>query len=100
MLQTSRAVFSPLTGPVKIRPGLTARLRLFSLLTLLVAVFTGLQMVISEGVPKIELRFVPRDVPVEVPVQVFVERIIERVVYVPVPMISAGSMLPSMQNAV
>src|SRR5581483_4631639 len=100
MLQMSRVGVPPLTCLATTRPGLIARLRLFSLLSLIVAVFTGLQLVIAEGTPKVEVRVIPRDVPVEVPVQVFVERIVERVVYVPVPMASAEALPPAMRAAV
>ena len=74
----------PRSGRVCTRPSLTARLRLFSLLTLLATLFASLRIILDEGIPQIEVRFVPRDVLVEVPVQVFVEHIIERVVSVPV----------------
>lgn len=59
---------------------LTANLRLFGLLALLVPLFAGLQYVVREGVPRVEVRLVPQDVPTSV----LVERVVERVVYVPV----------------
>ena len=59
---------------------LTAQLRLFGLLTLLVPLFAGLQYVVREGVPRVEVRLVAQDAQTNVPV----ERVVERVVYVPV----------------
>ncbi|HZO27531.1 MAG TPA: hypothetical protein VFH48_16255 [Chloroflexota bacterium] len=61
-----------------------ARLRLFVLLALLVPLFAGLQFVVREGVPRVEVRLVAQDVQTTVPVEVPVERVVERVVYVPV----------------
>ena len=63
---------------------LTPHLRLFGLLALLVPLFLGLQYVVREGVPRVEVRLVPQDVQTTVPVEVPVERVVERVVYVPV----------------
>ena len=63
---------------------LTAHLRLFGLLALLVPLFLGLQYVVREGVPRVEVRLVSQDVQTTVPVEVPVERVVERVVYVPV----------------
>ena len=63
---------------------LTARLRLFGLLALLVPLFAGLQVIVHEGVPRVEVRLVAQDVQTTVPVQVPVERVVERVVYVTV----------------
>jgi hypothetical protein len=60
-------------------------LRLFGLLLLLVPLFAGLQLLIREGVSRVEIRFVSQDVPVLVPVERIVERVVERIVYVPVP---------------
>src|SRR5206468_11163783 len=77
------------------RPGLLARLRLFGLLALLVALFGGLQALVDEGVPRVEIRFVPREVPVQVPVEVPIDRIVERIVYVPVPVGGTGPAAPS-----
>jgi hypothetical protein len=63
---------------------LTAHLRLFGLLALLVPLFVGLQYVVREGVPRVEVRLVAQDIQTTVPVEVPVERVVERVVYVPV----------------
>lgn len=63
---------------------LIARLRLFGLLALLVPLFAGLQYVVREGVPRVEVRLVAQDVQTTVPVEVPVERVVERVIYVPV----------------
>jgi hypothetical protein len=46
--------------------------------------FAGLNYVVSEDVPRVEIRLVPQDVPATVPVEVPIERVVERVVYVPV----------------
>src|SRR4051812_47805243 len=100
MLQTSRVAFSHLPRLATSHPGFSARLRLFGLLTMVVAVFTGLQVIVQEGTPRIEVRIVPRDVPVEVIVPVFVERIVERIVYVPIPMTTAAIVPQSMQQAI
>ena len=59
---------------------LTAHLRLFGLLALLVPIFAGLQYIVREGVPRVEVRLVAQDAQTTVPV----ERVVERVVYVPV----------------
>ena len=59
---------------------LTANLRLFGLLALLVPIFAGLQYIVREGVPRVEVRLVAQDAQTTVPV----ERVVERVVYVPV----------------
>jgi hypothetical protein len=67
------------------RPGLAARLRLFGLLVLLIVLFVGLQYLVGEGTPRVQVRVVTQDVPVFVPVERIVERIVERPVYVPVP---------------
>lgn len=89
MPRISPGAFSGVARLAETRPGLVARLRLFGLLVLLVPVFAGLQTLLEESVPRVEIRIVPRDVPVEVPVQVPVEvpveRVVERVIYVPVP---------------
>ncbi len=66
------------------RPAWIGRLRLFGLLALLVPLFAGLQFLVREAVPRIEIRFVSQDVPVNVPVVVPVERVVERIVYVEV----------------
>jgi hypothetical protein len=79
---------------VAARPGLLARLRLFGLLGLLVALFGGLQALVDEGVPRVEIRFVPREVPVQIPVEVPIDRVVERIVYVPVPVERTGPSAP------
>jgi hypothetical protein len=73
-------------------PGFIARMRLFGLLALLVPLFVGLQGLVREGVPRVEIRFVSQDVPVpvSVPVEVPVERVVERIVYVPVDRSAPG----------
>lgn len=64
------------------------RLRLFGLLASLVPLFAGLQYIVREAVPRVEIRLVSQDVqasvPVLVPVEVPVDRIVERIVYVQV----------------
>jgi hypothetical protein len=89
MASVSRAAFARLARLADARPGLVARVRLIALLALLVPLFGGLQALIEESVPRVEIRIVPREVPVqipvEVPVQVPVDRVVERVVYVTVP---------------
>jgi hypothetical protein len=95
MPAASRAAISRVARLAETRPGLVARLRLFGLLILLVPLFGGLQALLEEGVPRVEIRIVPRDVPVtipvEVPVEVPVERVVERVVYVPVAADQVGA---------
>src|SRR5262245_49759351 len=54
------------------------RLRLFVLLGVLAPLFVGLQYIVQESVPQIEVRFISPDA------QVASERVVERVVYVPV----------------
>lgn len=60
--------------------------RLFGLLALLVPLFAGLEYLVREAVPRVEIRLVSQDVPaavpVLVPVEVPVERVVERIVYV------------------
>lgn len=75
------------------RPGMAARLRLFGLLALLVVLFAGLEYMIGEGIPRVEVRIVSQDVPIFVPVERIVERIVERPVYVPVP--ADGTAVPA-----
>jgi hypothetical protein len=80
-----RVVVSSQAG---VTAGLRAQLHLFGLLALLVPLFAGLQYVVREAVPRVEIRLVSRDVPaavpVLVPVEVPVDRVVERIVYVPV----------------
>jgi hypothetical protein len=66
-------------------PGLSARLRLFVLLLLLIPLFAGLQRLVTDAEASSEVRFAPREVPVLVPVERIVERVVERVIYQPVP---------------
>ena len=66
----------------QVRPTIVAHTRLFVFLTLLVPLFSALQALLDEGVPRVELRIVPRNVTVEVPVDVVVERIVDRLVLV------------------
>ena len=65
-------------------PGLRAQLRLYGLLGLLVPVFAGLQTIVHEGVPRVEIRVVSQDAPAPAVVTVPVDRVVERIVYVPV----------------
>ena len=81
MQDASRAVRARLDHLASAHPDLVARVQLFGLLILLVPLFAGLQHITREGIPRVEVRFVPHDVPVMVPV----ERIVERIIYVPVP---------------
>jgi hypothetical protein len=62
-------------------PSLALRLRLFGLLLLLVPLFAGLQRLVTDAVPQVEVQFVSDDRPTPVPV----ERTVERIIYVPVP---------------
>jgi len=77
------------------------RLRLFGLLALLVPLFAGLQYLVREAVPRVEIRLVSQDVPSSVPVLVPVDRVVERIVYVPVdrpdtvPHMNAPASLPA-----
>jgi hypothetical protein len=80
MLNASRAVLGRLDERLLAHPQLAAQLRVFGLLALLVLLFVGLEHIVDEGVPRVEIRLVSRDVPIEVPV----ERVVERIVYVPV----------------
>ena len=66
-------------------PGLSARLRLFVLLLLLIPLFAGLQRLVTDAEASAEVRLAPREVPVLVPVERIVERVVERVIYQPVP---------------
>jgi hypothetical protein len=61
--------------------GLALRLRLFGLLLLLIPLFAGLQRLVTDAVPQIEVQFISDDRPTPVPV----ERTVERIIYVPVP---------------
>lgn len=70
------------------RPTIVAHARLFFFVSLLVPLFVALQGVIEDGVPRVEIRIVPRDVTIEVPVEVVVERIVDRLVFVPVPTVT------------
>jgi hypothetical protein len=70
---------------------IAARLRLFGLLALLVPLFAGLQFIVREGVPRVEVRLVAQDVETTAPVEVQVDHVVERVVYVPV---ERSDMLP------
>ena len=63
---------------------LMTQLRLFGLLALMIPLFSGLQYIVREGVPRVEVRLVTQDVPTTIAVEVPVERVVERVVYVPV----------------
>ena len=85
MQDAGRAVRDRLGQFAAARPGLVARLRLFGLLALLIVLFAGLQYLVGEGTPRVQVRVVTQDVPVFVPVERIVERVIERPVYVPVP---------------
>jgi hypothetical protein len=76
---------------------LIARLRLFGLLTLLVPLFAGLQLIVHEGIPRVEVRLVAQDVPTTVPVEVPVERVVERVVYVPVERVDTAPQTGSIE---
>src|SRR5689334_22375153 len=95
MLGRRRAVRTRVARLMQARPGALARLRLFGLLVLLVALFGGLQALVDEGVPRVEIRFVPREVPIQVPVEVPVDRVVERIVYVPVPVEGASPVVPA-----
>jgi hypothetical protein len=76
------------------------RLRLFGLLALLVPLFAGLQYLVREAVPRVEIRLVSQDVSATVPVLVPVEVLVERIVYVQVdrsgtvPQLNAPAGLP------
>ena len=85
MQDAGRAVRARLGRFAATRPGLVARLRLFGLLILLIVLFAGLQYMVGEGTPRVQVRVVPQDVPVFVPVERIVERVVERPIYVPVP---------------
>lgn len=87
MWNARRAALDGLLGPDAALV-ITSRLRLFGLLALLVPLFAGLQYLVREAVPRVEIRLVAQDAPaappVLVPVEVPVERVVERIVYVPV----------------
>jgi hypothetical protein len=85
MRSMGRAVCAGLQRLTAARPGLSARLRLFGLLLLLIPLFAGLQRLVSDAEASAEVRLVPRDVPVLVPVERIVERVVERIIYEPVP---------------
>src|SRR5688572_21729856 len=85
MQDAGRVVRARLGRFAATRPGLVARLRLFGLLILLIVLFAGLQYMVGEGTPRVQVRVVPQDVPVFVPVERIVERVVERPIYVPVP---------------
>jgi len=82
MQAASRAVHAARQWLRVARPTMMARVRLFTLLLLLAPLFAGLQYLMQEGVPRVEIRFVSEDVPVVIPVERIVERIVERVIYV------------------
>jgi hypothetical protein len=62
--------------------GLWPQARLFGLLALLVPLFMGLQYLVQESVPQIEVRFIAPDA--QSAAQPPAERVVERVVYVPI----------------
>lgn len=62
--------------------GLWPHIRLFGLLALLAPLFLGLQYLVQESVPQIEVRFITPDA--QAAAQPPAERVVERVVYVPV----------------
>jgi hypothetical protein len=78
--------------------GFGPRLRLFVLLGLLAPMFVGLQHIVQESVPQIEVRLIPPDA--QVAGSTPSERVVERVVYVPVertetaPMTAQAAGLP------
>ena len=90
MVNARRAVydhFGDRLGSLRVhRPGMIAQVRLFGLLVLLVTLFAGLQEIVAEGVPRVEVRLGAarraggRSGAGRVPV----ERVVERIVYVPV----------------
>jgi len=72
-------------GPVRDGFGLAPRLRFFALLALLAPLFWGLQLMVREQAPRVEVRLVYPEASVAMvaaPAQA--ERVVERIVYVPV----------------
>jgi hypothetical protein len=78
---------------------LMTQLRLFGLLALMIPLFSGLQYIVREGVPRVEVRLVAQDVPTTVAIEVPVERVVERVVYVPVDRTSMVATTGAMEPA-
>jgi len=81
MLDRGQAVLARLSRFAATHPGLATQLRLFGLLLLLIPLFAGLQRLVSETAPRIEVQFISEDRPILAPV----ERTVERIIYVPVP---------------
>jgi hypothetical protein len=75
------------------------QLRLFGLVALMIPLFSGLQYIVREGVPRVEVRLVTQDVPTTIAVEVPVERVVERVVYVPVERTSMVATTGAMEPA-
>jgi hypothetical protein len=73
------------SGPVRDGFGMAPRLRFFALLALLAPLFWGLQLMVREQAPRVEVRLVYPESSLEMvaaPAQA--ERVVERIVYVPV----------------
>jgi len=73
------------SGPVRDEFGLAPRLRFFALLALLAPLFWGLQLMVREQAPRVEVRLVyPESSVAMVAAPAQAERVVERIVYVPV----------------
>lgn len=66
------------------RSALVPRLHLFAFLAVLGPLFAGLNVLVLESVPQVEVRFVSAESTAPAPDPVFVDRVVERVVYVPI----------------
>jgi hypothetical protein len=71
-------------GSGHLMTGIGPRLRLFGLLAVLVPLFLGLQHLVQESVPQIEVRFIAPDAQTAGSAPASSDRVVERVVYVPV----------------
>jgi hypothetical protein len=74
---------------------------LFGLLAMLIPLFAGLQYLVYESVPRVEIRVITTDPPAAESIPVPAERVVERIVFVPVettieavPLNEAGAGLP------
>jgi hypothetical protein len=91
MRNVGRAVWTGAKRLAALYPGLSARVRLFGLLILLIPLFAGLQRLVADAEASAEIRLTSREVPVLVPVERIVERVVERIIYQPVPADAAPS---------
>src|SRR5262245_17417768 len=95
MRSAGQAVWSGARRLGAAHPGLSARLRLFVFLLLLIPLFAGLQRLVTDAEASADVRLAPREMPVLVPVERIVERVVERIIYQPVPTDEAPAAPPT-----